>query len=784
MKKTLPALLAAVVLPFLASAQPLPCGSPASMTSFCLDACVVCDIDGFSGINDSNIQGEAPPDFCTTTVHNAQWIAFRAASTNLTLSVSVTNCQNGGGGGGGQNNGLEVAIYESDDCEDFQLVSNCDGDIAPNTTQNFTNTVPLVIGEYYYFVMDGNGGDICNYEINVVSGSTQVPLLSTTGPITGVLNACPGSMLTYTTPYLPAATIYQWTVNGSTVDTDTSLTYTWPAAGTYQLCVTAKNVCDAATPTCLFVTIADIPPTIYTEHLCGGDSFMVADTVLYQAGFYEFHYQTAADCDSVIQVTITAAPNQVTNLDLNICDGDTLWVGGNPYFDTGIYQENLSTWLGCDSTVNLDLFVIICEIQATIGASQVQCYGGSNGVVTFSVDDGTPPFTYDWYRLGQTGPSGMGSLLGVNMVETLTGLPVGTYVINIHDSFGNDVVVLTDVGQPAPLTVTADPAVFSGFNVSCNGGADGSLIASAGGGLPPYSYAWSSGAVTALAPNLAAGDYALTVTDGVGCTLTASYSLDQPNPLLLAALFNDPVCEGPLTGSITALSVAGGIPPYSYSLNGSPFSDSTNYADLGEGPYTLSVQDANGCLLDSTTQLEAAIIPILDLGENITLELGDSIRINPALVIGAELYAWGQVPGLSCYNCPTPWAYIFHPMGYSLTVTSEDGCTASDSIFVDVHATRDVYIPNAFSPNGDGINDLFNVFGGGEVLQVKSLNVFDRWGEQVFALRNFPPNNPGIGWDGSFKGKDMQGAVFAWTAEVAFLDGVVIFYKGDAMVVR
>ncbi|MBK9014046.1 MAG: gliding motility-associated C-terminal domain-containing protein [Saprospiraceae bacterium] len=782
MKKTLLASLAVLALNILATAQPLPCGNPASMTSFCLDACVVCDIDGFTGINDSNISGEAPPGFCTSTVHNAQWIAFRAASTNLTLSVSVSNCASGGIGGF---TGLEVGIYESLDCENFELISNCDGDIPPGTSQNFTTIAPLEIGQYYYFVMDGNDGDICTYVIDVVSGSTQVPLLSSTGPITGIFDACPGSTLTYTTPYLPAATIYEWTVNGNVVDTDTSLTYTWPGTGTYQLCVKAKNVCDEATPTCQFVTIAEIPPTVYVENLCGGDSFVVADTVLYLAGNYEFHYQTPADCDSVIQVTITAAPNQVTNLDLNICDGDTLWVGGNPYFDTGIYQENLATWLGCDSTVNLDLFVVICEIQATIGASQVQCYGGSNGVVTFSVDDGTPPFTFDWYRLGQPGPSGMGNLSGVNVLETLTGLPVGTYVINIQDAFGNDRVLLTDVGQPDPLTVIATPSVYGGgFNVSCNGGSDGSLLASAGGGLPPYSYAWSSGAATALATNLAEGDYTLTVTDNVGCTLTASYTLDQPNPLLLAALFNDPVCDGPLTGSITAQSVAGGIAPYQYSLNGSPFADSTSFTDLGEGPYTLSVQDANGCFLDSTVQLEAAIIPVLDLGENITLELGDSLRITPLIVTGAELYAWGQTPGLSCYDCPTPYVYIFHPMGYSLTVTSEDGCTASDSIFVDIHATRDVYIPNAFSPNGDGINDLFNVFGGAEVLRVQSFKVFDRWGEHVFELYDFMPNNAGIGWDGTFNGKEMQGAVFAWTAEVEFLDEVVILYKGDVMVVK
>jgi len=781
MKKTLLTTWVGLVFLTLAQAQPLPCASPAEMTSYCDEACVICDIDGFTGINDSSASGEAPPGFCTSTVHNAQWIAFRAASTNLTLAVSVSNCASGGVG---QYTGLEVAIYLSTDCENYQIVSNCDGDIPPGTTQNFTNTVPLVIGQYYYFVMDGNDGDICNYTIDVVNGSTEVPPIVATGPITGITKACPGSTLTYTTPYIPAATIYEWTVNGAVVGQDTSLNYTWPAVGSYQLCVKAKNVCDEAPPTCQTITIAEIPPTVYNEHLCGGDSFMVADTVLYLAGYYEFHYPTPADCDSVVQVTITAAPNQTTNLSLNICDGDTLWVGGNPYTQTGIFQENLSTWLGCDSTVNIDLQTIICEIQANVSASQVQCYGGSNGIVTFSVEDGTPPFTYDWYRLGQPGPSGNGTLSGVNVPETLTGLPVGTYVINIHDNFGNDVVVLTDVTQPTPLTVTATPSEYNGFNVSCNGGSDGSLLAIAGGGLPPYSYAWSSGAMNAFAPNLAAGDYTLTLTDGIGCTLTASYTLDQPTPLALTALFSDPICDGPTTGFIEAQSTSGGLPPYFYSLNGSTFSDQKNYTDLAEGNYTLSIQDANGCILDTVGQLTAAIIPQLDLGETLTLNLGDSLRITPALVYGASQYAWAQVPGLSCYDCPTPWVYTFHPMEYSLTVTSVDGCTATDSLLVEIFAQRRVYVPNAFSPNGDGINDLFSVYAGAEVKEIKSLDVFDRWGNHVFNLKNFVPNQPGIGWDGSFRGKQMQGAAFAWTAEVVFLDDLVVRLKGDVVVVR
>ncbi len=764
-------------------AQPLPCGIPASMTSFCEDACVVCDIDGFTGVNSSSIDGELPDDFCTTTVHNAQWIAFRAASVNLTLAVDVFNCQNGGGGGA-QQNGLEVAIYESSDCENFEMVSNCDGEILPNTTGIFTTTDPLTIGQYYFFAMDGNGGDVCSYTIRVVEGSTEVPELTATGAITGVTQACPGSQLTYTTPHISGATIYQWTVNGSTVGIDTSLTYTWPAEGTYQLCVKARNVCDEALPTCTFVTIETLEPTVYFENLCGGDSFMVADTVLYLAGYYEYHYDTPADCDSVVQVTITAAPNRVTNLDLNICEGDTLWIGGNPYTQTGIFQENLSTWLNCDSTVNLDLFTIVCEIQADIGASQVQCYGGSDGIVTFNVVDGTPPFTYDWYRLGQPGPSGNGDLAAINTDETITGLPVGTYIINIQDAFGNDVVVLTDVGQPTPLTVTADASQYGNYNVSCFDGNDGNLLATAGGGLSPYTYAWSSGSNSAVADNLGIGVYTVTITDQALCTLTASYPLDSPNPLQLLALFNDPVCEGPLTGSIVAQSVAGGIPPYQYSLNNSPFADSTSFTGLGEGSYTLSVQDAYGCLLDTTVQLEAAIIPVLDLGADTSLLLGDSLRLRPNFVSGAEQYAWTPVDGLSCSDCPSPWAYIFHSMGYSLTVTSEDNCTTTDSIFVEVIPRRRVYVPNAFSPNGDGINDLLTVYAGGEAVRVKSFNVYSRWGEHVFELNDFPTNSPGIGWDGLFKGNLMQNAVFAWTAEVEFLDEEVVLLKGDVMLAQ
>ena len=124
------------------------CGNPALMTPTCQEACIICDIDGFTGRNSSFLKGVAPPGFCTGTVHNIQWIAFIAGTVDLTLEVTVSNCNSGAG--------LEIGIYKSNDCKTFQLVSECDGDVRENTTRIFKNTVPLIVGQHYYFVIDGN----------------------------------------------------------------------------------------------------------------------------------------------------------------------------------------------------------------------------------------------------------------------------------------------------------------------------------------------------------------------------------------------------------------------------------------------------------------------------------------------------------------------------------------------------------------------------------------------------------------------------------------------------
>ncbi|TVQ50746.1 MAG: gliding motility-associated C-terminal domain-containing protein, partial [Saprospirales bacterium] len=112
-------------------------------------------------------------------------------------------------------------------------------------------------------------------------------------------------------------------------------------------------------------------------------------------------------------------------------------------------------------------------------------------------------------------------------------------------------------------------------------------------------------------------------------------------------------------------------------------------------------------------------------------------------------------------------------------------CMASDEMTVIIDHNRNIYIPNAFSPNGDGINDYFTVYADDrQVKSVRSLQVFSRYGDRVFHRGDFHPNIPELGWDGYFRGELMNPAVFVWTAEVEFVDGEVVILSGELSLVR
>jgi len=760
-------------------AQPQPCGVTPEMTSFCAQACIICDIDGFTGINDDPAKGQAPPGFCTTTAHHMQWIGFIAGSTNLTLNVKVFGCQFGAG--------LEVGIYKSLDCVNFQLVSNCDGDIQQGETGVFKNTVPLTIGQYYYFVMDGNNGDVCQYTISVVDGTTAVAQLPTSGVLSGDFTVCPGRSEAYSLAALPGAAWFSWTLDGAPLSAgvDTSVTINWTTPGTHQLCATASNVCDTAPPSCQIIQVQAIPPTHIVASVCSSACWEGADTVLCNPGFYTFHFAGQEGCDSVVTVQLDVIPSDLTNLDLMICKGDTLQVGERPYYETGQFQELLANQYGCDSTVNLDLLVIVCEIKGALHPEQVNCNGQASGALHFVVEDGTPPFQYKWERIGAGQPFGTGNIDALNNEIDIDNLPTGTYFVTITDNFGHNLVLFGDVTEPLPLHLDLNQSDFNGFQVACPGGTDGWLQALASGGTLPYKYSWSNGAQSERAEGLPAGIYTCTVTDDGGCTATASASLSEPPTLVFSAEFTNPGCAGYNSGIIRIISATGGVTPYAYSLSGGPFSDQILYENLWYGPYTLRIQDTNGCEADTSSVLQKPLIPEIILSPDVTVELAESTPLYLLSNVPLDTIVWSPPTGLSCSGCPKPDATPYTTTTYTATVISAiNGCTDTDSLTVFVLDKRDVYVPNSFSPNDDGRNDRFTVFGGPEVRLVRSLQVWSRWGELLFAAKDVAPNQENAGWDGFFRGKELPPGVFLWRAELEFVDEVVLSYQGDVTLVR
>lgn len=756
--------------------QPSPCSDTSSMTPLCIDACIVCDINGYTGINNEGVTGQAPPGFCTNTIHHMQWIAFMAGSVNLTLQISVFDCNTNGG--------LEVGIYESLDCENFQLVSNCDGDIPGNTTQLFTNTQPLVIGQYYYFVMDGNMDDVCYYTINVIDGSTLVNPLNSSGPINGNTSSCVGVPQTYSSPGVTGATEYIWTLDGIYAGSDSTAEFMFDEPGTYQVCLNAYNVCNAAPPTCIIVSVADPAPTLLYETICTGDCVSVADTMLCDPGNYEFHYLLDNGCDSTVLVQVASLPSSVTNLDFNICDGDTIYVAGQPFFQAGQFQEILPNWVGCDSVINLDLGLIICQIQSSAIIQNVACSGGNTGSFTFQVDNGTPPFLYAWENVSNASWNGNGSLTALNETVSVIDLPAGTYLVTITDNFTNQDIIIIEIGSPDPLSTMLTPSDYQGFQVSCYNGSDGTLTASTTGGIPLYSYNWNNGSSQNPLINLAAGTYLLTVTDIFNCSTTVSYVLNSPDSLEADILFTDPNCNGIATGEISVQTISGGVPGYQFSLDGNIFSSDSLYQDLTPGDYSLVVQDSNNCRDTIFGTLNNLLIPEIELGPDITFDLGESVLLPVESNIVLETIVWDSIPGLSCYDCILPLATPYTSTGYSLVATSSSGCTDTDSIYITVNRVSQIYVPNIFSPNDDGINDFVSLFAGISVKQVVAMKVFSRWGELLWEDYDFLPNKLNSGWDGYFRGKKMDAGVFAWYAEVELLDGFHILLEGDITLVR
>ena len=323
------------------------------------------------------------------------------------------------------------------------------------------------------------------------------------------------------------------------------------------------------------------------------------------------------------------------------------------------------------AVTDLDIVITVSHYE---GGSDVTCHGAHDGVMEAVIVGGASPYSYQWINGTFTA-----------FTKRITGLAPGEYTFTVIDANNDTVSKSAKIYDVTALSTNPEISDYSGYNISYQGGDDGSIHLSTSGGVSPYSFLWSNSIVEENISSLSSGTYVVTITDANACVLTQSFTLTEPTPLHVVSI-SSPLhhgynisCNGGEDGSI-ALSVAGGVAPYTYLWNSG---DTTQNIDsLKGGTYTVQIHDANSILIT----------------RSISLTQPAALSNDP----GATVYSNGK--NTTCYNCSdgyitsyvnggvSPYIYAWNTgqttanlsgviaRNYSVVVTDQNGCHKTSEI--------------------------------------------------------------------------------------------------------
>ena len=254
-------------------------------------------------------------------------------------------------------------------------------------------------------------------------------------------------------------------------------------------------------------------------------------------------------------------------------------------------------------------------------------------------------------------------------------------------------------------------------------------------------------------------------------------------------IISDP-CNGDDLSSIEYFNVSGGNEPYLYALDGLDFVSTPFFDQLNAGMYTLTVQDADGCMSSAIlVELVSTESVELLLDSELTIIDGTPGQISFQIIGDYDQFYWSDASVLSCDDCLDPMVTITEDITLTLTVADLNGCLVSQDILLlfdelIVEEEPDdlfILVPNVFSPNGDGLNDEFIIFNSPGIT-ILSLRVFNRWGDEVFVVQ--PTAEQTVSWDGRFNGRSLNPDVFVY--QIMYIDGELREQKlfGDVTLIQ
>lgn len=403
--------------------------------------------------------------------------------------------------------------------------------------------------------------------------------------------------------------------------------------------------------------------------------------------------------------------------------------------------------------------------------------GPPNGSAEVNVSGGTGSYTFLW--------SGGATIITSSTAEQYSNLASNTYTLTLTDANGCTSSSAVTIGSSTtPPQLTAD----SSGQITCSVSSVTLTGTSAGNAM-----VWNGGTLN-NAPNPAIvnapGTYTVTATDASnGCTATTMVAVEnQPGPGITSQSSKN-TCKGKTDGAII-LKTTGTNDTYTWSNGVNSSTGNLNginqLPNLGIGNYTLTVTDNNGCTITTTATIILLPEPKVSAGIDVTITPGQSITLQAS---GGIRYLWTPAASLNNDTISNPIADPIKTTSYTVMVTDINNCSAIDSVLITVKdlincdsgsVAKNIYVPGAFSPNGDGKNDMLYVRISQEsCIATLTWQIYDRWGELVFATTNSSMN-----WNGTYKGQQLQTAVFVYYLTATLTNGQSIFKKGNVTLLR